>query len=303
MESTIKRIATKAGSWYEANAKKLSEELKEYLLIAKEKLEDTLGKKPIKALIVPHAGYFYSGPTAAYSYIHLISDQMAKINNIIVLGPSHKEGFKGCKVSQCNILETPLGDLEVNTELANELLQVKGFSTMSKSVDEDEHSLEMQFPYIYQTVYEYGFKPKILPIMVGQLDSKLSKQIGKILVALLEREDTIFIISSDFCHWGQNFDYRPFSGNGKIYEYIQKMDLEGVEFIEKKDLEGFVNYLDTTQNTICGRNPISLLLATIIQSKLKDKLDIKLTNYAQSNQVTKNSQSSVSYVSMSFYLP
>lgn len=305
MEKNIVRIAQKAGSWYEGNSVKLAEELREYLQKAKDSLtkKSLLNKNTLKAIIVPHAGYFYSGPTAAYSYINLISDQMSKINNIIVLGPSHHKYFKGCKISQCTQLETPFGNLDVNVELGKELLKYKGFSTLDKKDDEDEHSLEMQFPYLYLTVYEYKFKPKVLPIMVGEIDSDSAFAIGKTLSSLIEKDDTLFVISSDFCHWGNNFDYMPYSGNSEIYEYIERMDKEGINFIEKIDPQGFLNYLDLTNNTICGRNPIMIMLNTIQQSKLSSKMKVNLLSYAQSSQVKKKSQSSVSYAAILFSIP
>lgn len=303
MEKSI-RIASKAGSWYEASSKKLGDELREYLHNAKSNLNSVLSKKKtIKGIIVPHAGYFYSGPTAAYSYINLISDQMSTIKNIIVLGPSHHKYFKGCKISQCSELETPFGNLEVNTELGNEMLKFKGFTKLDKSVDEQEHSLEMQFPYLYLTVYEYKLKPKVLPIMVGEIDKDATLSMGKVFSSLIEREDTIFVISSDFCHWGNNFGYSPFSGKGAIWEYIERMDKEGIQFIEKIDFQGFTNYLEMTENTICGRNPILLFLNSIQQSKYGDKMDVNLLYYAQSSKVVKSSQSSVSYASILFALP
>jgi AmmeMemoRadiSam system protein B len=301
MEKSILRIAKKSGTWYESSKEKLGEELREYLLKAK----NTLGKKletskKVKAIICPHAGYYYSGPTAAYSFINLISDQMSEIKNIIVLGPSHHKYFKGCKISQCSALETPFGNLDVNLALAKELLNYKGFSTLDKSDDENEHSLEMQFPYIYLTLYEYNFKPKILPIMVGEIDSESALTIGKTLCSLLERDDTVFVISSDFCHWGSNFDYQPYSGTGEIHEYITRLDKEGINFIEKIDYQGFSNYLELTSNTICGRNPILLMLNTIQQSKFSSKMNVELLSYAQSGQVKRKNQSSVSYASVLF---
>lgn len=305
MEKDIIRVAKKSGSWYERNGVKLGEELREYLQKAKDSLtkNSILNKSPLKAIIVPHAGYTHSGPTAAYSYINLISDQMSKIKNIIVLGPSHHKYFKGCKITLCTQLETPFGNLNVNVDLGNELLKKKGFGTLDKDDDENEHSLEMQFPYLYLTLYENKFFPKILPIMVGDIDSDSVLEISKVLSVLLEQEDTIFVISSDFCHWGSNFGYIPNSDDTEIYEYIERMDKDGINLIEKVDSKQFLNYLQLTNNTICGRNPILLLLNSLQQSKLASKIKVNLLHYAQSSQVKKKSQSSVSYASILFSLP
>lgn len=301
VDKVLTRIAKKAGSWYEANAVVLSEELKDYLDYASKQLKNyDTNIKTLKAIIVPHAGYTYSGPTAGYSYFRLSNEKTLKsINTIFVLGPSHYTYFKGCKVTQCSLIQTPFGNLEVNTEITKNLAEQTNFSVLPKDVDEKEHSLEMQFPFIYQSTYANGYKPKIVSIMVGETNPDTALSIGKVLLPYFERDDVSFIISSDFCHWGNNFDYMPYSGTGPIHEYIEKLDKEGINYILNKDLEGFYNYLETTQNTICGRNPIMILLSII---KLQKKYNIeghKLA-YAQSGKVKSNKESSVSYCSIAF---
>lgn len=304
-KSSIKRIAQKAGSWYESNGKKLENELLDYLQIAKEKISENVikGNLKVKGMIVPHAGYFYSGQTAAFSYLNFISDNMVKnLKNVVVLGPSHHKYFKGCKVSICNEIETPFGNLNVNTEICNELLNQKGFSKLDKQDDENEHSLEMQYPYLYQTLYKYKCTPLIIPIMVGEVDLESCEYYGKILSVLLERDDTVFVISSDFCHWGNNFGYTPYTGDQEIHKYIERLDHEGIDHIKTIDPKGFNAYLSVTNNTICGRNPILLYLSTINQSKYFNKTNVELLYYAQSSQVKKKTQSSVSYSSILFHV-
>lgn len=304
-KSSIVRIAQKAGSWYESNAKKLESELLDYLHIAKQKISENIlkGNLNIKGMIVPHAGYYYSGQTAAYSYLNFISDTMVKnLKNVVVLGPSHHKYFKGCKVSVCNEIETPFGNLNVNTEICKQLLTQKGFSKLDKEDDENEHSLEMQYPYLFQTLYKFNCTPQIIPIMVGEIDMETSDYFGKILSILLERDDTVFVISSDFCHWGKNFGYSPYSGDQEIFKYIERLDHEGIDHIKKLDLKGFNAYLSITNNTICGRNPIMLFLSTISNSKFSQKTNVELLYYTQSSQVKKHSQSSVSYSSILFHI-
>ena len=71
--------------------------------------------------------------------------------------------------------------------------------------------------------------------MVGEIDPDSALSMGKVLSSLLERDDTIFVISSDFCHWGQNFDFMPYSGKGEIHQYIERLDKEGITHIKNKD--------------------------------------------------------------------
>ncbi|KAJ1506801.1 hypothetical protein HMI56_000431 [Coelomomyces lativittatus] len=102
-------------------------------------------------LIAPHAGYRYSGPTAAYAYAAL---DTSTIDRVILLGPTHHEFIDGCALSQCDVFETPLGSFEAAdlTEFNKSGL----FSPLSMKADEKEHSLEMQLPYLYKRFKDDG---------------------------------------------------------------------------------------------------------------------------------------------------
>jgi AmmeMemoRadiSam system protein B len=103
-------------------------------------------------LSVRHAGYSYSGPAAAWAYR---SWDVSKAKRIFLLGPSHHFYLSKCALSQCDKYATPLGNLTVDRETTNQLYESGKFQWMSKSVDEDEHSLEMHLPYIYKILSKY----------------------------------------------------------------------------------------------------------------------------------------------------
>ena len=135
---------------------------------------------------------------------------------------------------------------------------------------------------------------QLVPIMVGELNNQNLEEYGKIFQRYLQDPRNLFIISSDFCHWGNNFDYKPYDRNkGEIFEYIEDLDRTGMGLIERHDLSGFLNYLERTENTICGRNPISIAISTILHSNLP--LRTSFIRYAQSNPVRRQSEFSVSY--------
>ena len=125
----------------------------------------------------------------------------------------------------------------------------------------------MHLPFIRKVFADEG-KPdvKLVPLMVGELPKSKYNAYARRLMPLFKDERTVFIVSSDFCHWGSNFDYyrlHPDTPEGEIYKSIEKLDREGMALIESQNLEGFKAYLKDTKNTICGRNPITLLLALI----------------------------------------
>jgi AmmeMemoRadiSam system protein B len=106
--------------------------------------------------------------------------------------------------------------------------------------EENEHSLEMHLPFIKKVFKDEG-KPdvKLVPLMVGELPKEKYKNYAKKLLPLFKDERTVFIVSSDFCHWGENFDYyklHPGTPDQEIYKSIERMDRDGMELIENHSL-------------------------------------------------------------------
>jgi MEMO1 family protein len=100
-----------------------------------------------------------------------------------------------------------------------------------------------------------------VPILVGDLSLDAERDYGVLLAPYLADPHTLFVVSSDFCHWGKRFRYTYLDPACKeIYQSIEKTDREGMRLIEAKDPQGFAKYLQTTKNTICGRHPIGVLL-------------------------------------------
>jgi len=289
------RRANFAGSWYEGSKDVLTNYLN--LWISKTKL--SLEKNNLlKGVVVPHAGYSFSGPTAAWSYSQINPENY---DRVFLLGPCHKIYLTGCALSSCTSLETPLGNIAVDTNIIQELSKDKNFVQVKKKDEENEHSLEMQLPYIKLVFGERNFK--IVPIMVGNLNESAEEYFGQIFSKYLEDERNLFVISSDFCHWGNNFDYTYYNSNdGEIFQSIEKLDKRGIELIENQSPESFQGYLKETENTICGRHPIAVFLFALKHSTLGKKSTTKLLSYTQSNQVRRKKDMSVSYASIVSYI-
>ena len=167
---------------------------------------------------------------------------------------------------------------------------------MTVQVDEDEHSIEMQLPYIARAIAESGRDITVVPILVGALNPSAEMLYGKALAKYLDDPRIFFAISSDFCHWGSRFDYTPYKKDfGAIHKYIEALDFEGIEHIQNQDPTKFQSYLARTKNTICGRHPIAVLLHAITAAQTR--FDVRFVRYAQSEPCVKRSDSSVSYAS------
>lgn len=245
----------------------------------------------MRAVIAPHAGYSYSGPTAAFAYARIVPEG---IRRVFVLGPSHHVALDGCAVTQATHLATPLGPLAVDTHTTQELLATHQFVALDLSEDEDEHSLEMHLPYLFEVLR--GQEVTVVPIVVGSIGADKERAYGKLLAPYLADPATLFCISSDFCHWGRRFRYQPYDkAAGAIHDSIEAMDREGMRLIEERDPDGFRDYLRRTRNTICGRHPITVFMEALLAGGYA--ATIHFVHYAQSSACRSMEDSSVSYAS------
>ncbi|XP_039259103.2 protein MEMO1-like [Styela clava] len=283
------RIASHAGSWYVSSREDLDRQLVGWLNNAQK-----VGNQ-IRAIISPHAGYSYCGSSAAHAYRQI---EHENIKRIFILGPSHHVYLPGCALSSVQKYETPLYSLTIDQAIYAELKQTNKFTSMTKQVDEDEHSIEMQLPYIAKVMEKCKDKFTIVPVLVGGLDRDAEKLYGEIFSSYLADPQNLFVISSDFCHWGQRFKYTYFDEKyGEIYKSIEHLDKMGMKFIEELDATKFHKYLKQYGNTICGRHPIGVLLNAVeaLQNQSQPKFTFKFLDYKQSSKCKHQRDSSVSY--------
>jgi AmmeMemoRadiSam system protein B len=304
------RDAFHAGSWYDADAALLNQQLQTYLdeAAAVGTAHKSQTHTNLRAVICPHAGIRYSGATAAYSY-QAVRDELLtsnKIKRIVALHPSHHVYLNGCAVSGASNLQTPLGNLRVDAELRAQVLQQEGFSTMTKGTDEHEHSGEMQYVFLAKLLKDLSQLDTVpvLPIMIGALDSQQERDFGGRLANILGRSDVLTVVSSDFCHWGERFQFTSRSENDiPIYEFIQRLDRQGMDLIELQKPGAFADYIKETKNTICGRHAIAVWLHAITcatantanENGRSNTVTVKFLRYAQSSQAQTMADSSVSY--------
>ncbi|XP_033233160.1 protein MEMO1 [Drosophila pseudoobscura] len=285
------RRATHAGSWYTDAGSELSRQLDRWLGAAE------LSHGPARAIIAPHAGYTYCGACSAFAY-RQISPVVVK--RIFILGPSHHVRLRGCALSVAKKYKTPLYDLKIDIQINAELEKTGQFSWMDMKTDEDEHSIEMHLPYIAKVMEDYKDQFTIVPILVGSLNPEQEAQYGSLLSTYFMDPTNLFVISSDFCHWGQRFSYTYYDRScGQIHKSIEKLDKQGMDLIETLSPTAFTEYLRKYNNTICGRHPIGVMLGAVkaLQDQGYDKMSFKFLQYAQSSQCLDMEDSSVSYAS------
>jgi MEMO1 family protein len=290
------RVARFAGTWYNANGSELNQQLTEFLAKAEKEMQkhplerEFPGGRPvganILAAIVPHAGYLFSGQTAAFAYEELKS---LSIKRVFLLGPSHYRAFYGVALPSQSTFATPLGPLKVDEAVVRELSQFPYFQE-SKEVHDQEHSLELQLPLIRKVFGDVA----IVPLAVGLLENDHDI---RLIASILRRyigTDDIVIISSDFTHYGPRFEFEPFTEN--IPEKIKELDQAAFECLQNADLEAWLRFREKTHDTICGFYPCAILLAMLPRGSHGT-----LLKYETSQQIVYDpDQNSVSYLAIVF---
>ncbi len=179
-----------AGTFYSANANALKQQLDGFFSEYSNPKHDN-----ISAIIVPHAGYVYSGNVAASAYAQISRDR--KFDNIFILGSSHHVSFNGASVYNQGNYRTPLGLCKVNVDLANLLIENTKEIIYKKEAHEEEHTIEVQLPFL-----QHHFKemPPIVPILVATHEKDICRNIAKALEPYFNSRN-LFVISSDFSHY------------------------------------------------------------------------------------------------------
>lgn len=259
-----------AGQFYPAQPHQLSDLINRFLSVpVKRNLHP-------RAILVPHAGYVYSGQTAAYGYKELLGEPY---RTAIVLGPSHQVYSSILAVPDADAYETPLGALPFNQPLYQSLLS-KGIVQVNSAPHAREHSMEVQFPFL-QIIHP---NIQIVPMSVGNIDIETLREAGKKIADLLSPE-IILIISTDLSHYhtlalAESIDQRT------VNALLAMESLPLIQASQSKDME------------CCGLFPI--LLAFEIFKHFEQKITATPLFYDTSATASFDDQHVVGYVSIAF---
>jgi len=269
-----------AGTWYAADPGLLADEIDQYLsAVEADPIED------VCALLLPHAGYRYSGMVAAHGVRQVVGRSFSRV---VVLGPSHRVAMiDAVSIPAADAVETPLGQIEVDRVFVDRLQQHDIFVS-DPAAHAGEHSVQIELPFLQRALGDF----KLVPVVCGQLGERGARAVAK---ALLENIDagTLIVVSSDFTHYGRAFGYAPFTND--IQQNLDRLDMGAFELIERRDLPGFLDYIRDTGATICGRAPIAVLLAM-----LPEHTRVHLLEYDTSGNMTGDWSHCVSYVAAAF---
>ncbi len=261
------RKAQLAGSWYPKDPEALSRLLDHFFKNAQNKSSpsgDTL------AIIVPHAGYAFSGQVAAYAYKWI---QNKDYETVVILSPSHRFGFKGCSIYPKGGYETPLGVARVDAFLAAEIGKATGFGYISQA-HQAEHAIEIQVPFVQKALPQ----AKIVPIVMGIPDEATVLRLAEGLKTALAGKKALIIASTDLSHFLSKTE-------------ANKTDENTISLIQDFKTNELIRKCEAGENLMCGGGPV---VATLLYGK--DKASVEILHYADSSKVSQDESSVVGYL-------
>jgi AmmeMemoRadiSam system protein B/AmmeMemoRadiSam system protein A len=263
------RKAAWAGAFYENSKDALSAQIDGYLKNVRNL--PTLSKDP-QALICPHAGYIFSGQTAAYAY-RLV--QGKPYETVVIIGPSHQFGFEGCSIYTKGGFETPLGIAQVDEALAAQIAKSSGFSYIAEAQNK-EHSVEVQVPFIQKAIPG----AKIVPIVMGYPTRGTVSSLANALSKVLATKKILIVASTDMSHFLPK-------------ETANSVDAKTISLVQNLSADTIINKMADAENIMCGGGPVA---ATLLALKKTGKPQVEVLHYADSSEATQDASRVVGYL-------
>lgn len=255
-----------AGTWYHEDPEQLSRHIDYFL----QNVElDSLPTGEVSAIIVPHAGYVYSGQVAAYAY-KLV--QGKGFDTAVILSPSHRYGFEGCSIYPAGGYETPLGTAEVDETLSKQISKATGFTYIARA-HREEHAVEIQVPFIQKVLPQ----AKIVPIVMGYPRKNTIMTLANGLKKVLTGKKTLIIASTDLSHFLPKKD-------------AHTTDQKTIAQIKGFEIDALIKKCERGDNIMCGGGPVTTTLLYV-----QNKATVEILKYADSSLVTRDEESVVGY--------
>jgi len=237
------------------------------------------GLRNVVGLICPHAGYMYSGSVAAHAYYNLAVD--GKPDVVVIFGPNHTGRGSALALMSEGVWRTPLGDVEIDTLTAKQIVDESRIVDVDDSAHTFEHSIEVQLPFLQ---YLYGSAFKFVPICFLMQDLESSREVGRAVAKALSGKNSLIIASTDMTH------YEP-------HEQAQRKDKMAIDAVAKMGEELYYSTVESQNISTCGYGPT---VAVITAAKLLGAKRAQLLCYKTSGDMISDFSSVVGYASMSF---
>lgn len=276
-----------AGSWYPGSPA--------LLLATARNLMRQAGAAPMPygrpvALVVPHAGWVYSGPVAAAAFRIL---RPASFTRVVVMAPSHHAAFAGYALDDVSAYRTPLGEIPLARAALRDL-EAPGLARVVAGATGPEHAVEIELPFLQAALGSFT----LVPVLAGRVDAGMQKAFAERL-ARLDDGKTLFVFSSDFTHYGPRFDYMPFGATVGARTKIRALDDAAIGLLQRLDPDGWRDFVREKDATICGEAGLGTMLELLrrIAPGAKGTL---LAHWASGEMPGLRDDSSVDYAALAF---
>ncbi|MGB8951899.1 MAG: AmmeMemoRadiSam system protein B [Candidatus Aminicenantales bacterium] len=246
-----------AGKFYEQNPERLSSQIDAFLQAEK---TNPIPPNKIFALIVPHAGYVYSGPVAASAYSLVLGKDF---ETVVIIGPSHYFGFDGCSIYPKGGFETPLGVAKIDESLASDISNASGFSFIPQA-HEEEHSLEVQVPFIQKVLP----RAKIVPIVMGFPSEHTVRRLANALAGVLPQKKILVVASTDMSHFLSR-------------ESANHLDRNTISLIQSLSINTLLRKVERGENILCGGGAVA---AALLYAQKIGTPRVEVLSYADSSK-------------------
>jgi MEMO1 family protein len=263
-----------AGTWYPGHPESLRSEISRYLDHAR---PSTI-KGELVGLIVPHAGYVYSGGVAAHAYKLL---EAHRFDRVLILAPSHRASFRGASVYTLGGYRTPLGVVPLDRPLVDALLAHPSLVRFVPEADAEEHSLEIQLPFLQLLLRDF----QLTPVVMGDQSLDFCEKLGRVIADASRELRVLLVASSDLSH------YHP-------YAEAKKLDQVVSDCVAAFDPTALHDHLKKGDCEACGAGP---MMTVMFASRFLGANKAKLLHYANSGDVSGDTRGVVGYLAAAFY--
>ena len=267
------RLPAVAGSFYEGDRALLRQHVD---LLLREAPEAT-PTGSVVGLVCPHAGYLYSGSTAAAGYNAL---KGSSFDAVLMVGPSHRDFFTGVSIYPGDAYRTPLGDVPVQKDFRTALAEASPVIKVDDAGHREEHCLEVQLPFLQRVLEGFSF----VPMIIGDQTRDVCLALGRAIASVARDRKVLLIASSDLSH------FHP-------YDVAVGLDRRVIDYVEKFDAEALMSQLDGERVEACGGGPV---VAVMLAAKLLGADRSQVLFYCNSGDITGDRGAVVGYLSAAF---
>ncbi len=263
-----------AGLFYPGSPSQLRKDLENFFKEAK----PAPRAGTVRGVIAPHAGYLYSGFTAASSYARLAG---STYDSVVIVSPSHREAFEGVSVYPGSAYETPLGTVPIDESLRDHLLNVCPLVRATEAGHRSEHAVEVHLPFLQQVLPAF----RLLPLVMGDQSRDVCRGLAKGLSEVLKGRNVLLVASTDLSH------YYPSAVADRLDEVV-------IEDLRRFDEERLMDDLEAGKAEACGGGPTVAVMAAL---RALGATRVEVVHHCNSGNITGDSASVVGYVSAVAY--